>query len=67
MGSTSSQESYKGLQFFLLGLRRVIPLNQLYFHRQFPSQVSLFSVYNAVFVSVGGVASSWGGGAIADR
>ncbi|CAM9680955.1 unnamed protein product, partial [Scytosiphon promiscuus] len=38
-----------------------------YYHREFPSQVSLYSVLNAVAVSIGGMASSYGGGAISDR
>lgn len=40
---------------------------QIYYHRAFPSQISLYSVLNAVFVSIGGMASSYGGGAISDR
>ncbi|CAM9538661.1 unnamed protein product, partial [Discosporangium mesarthrocarpum] len=39
----------------------------VYYHRAFPSNTSLFAVINAVLVSLGGMASSYGGGAIADR
>ncbi|CAN0340701.1 unnamed protein product [Ectocarpus sp. 8 AP-2014] len=39
----------------------------VYYHRQYPSQVALYSVINAGFVSVGGMASSYGGGVISDR
>ncbi|CAN0305651.1 unnamed protein product [Ectocarpus fasciculatus] len=39
----------------------------VYYHREYPSQISLYSVLNAGFVSVGGMASSYGGGVLSDR
>ena len=40
---------------------------QIYYRREFPSKTSLYSVLNAGFVSVGGMASSYGGGILSDR
>lgn len=38
-----------------------------YYKRAFSAETSLYSVLNAIFVSTGGMASSYLGGALSDR
>ncbi|CAM9938616.1 unnamed protein product [Choristocarpus tenellus] len=51
----------------MVGVYSLASYMATYFHRAFPDETSLFAVVNAIFVSLGGMASSYAGGAIADR